>query len=47
MFETFITAMAYVLTRMFLVGAAGCIIALPIVAYKMFAVLFEHDDPNE
>jgi len=33
-----------VLEAMFLVGVVGCAVAIPIVAYRMFSVLFERND---
>jgi hypothetical protein len=34
---------AYILGTVFVIGVAGCIIAIPVIAYKMFSVLFEND----
>jgi hypothetical protein len=34
---------AYILGTVFVIGGAGCIIAIPVIAYKMFSVLFEDD----
>jgi len=30
-----------VLTGMFVIGAVGCVVVIPVVAYRLFAVLFE------
>jgi len=32
---------------MFLIGMLGCLIVIPITAYRLFAVLFEKDLPEE
>ena len=32
-----------VLTAMFVIGAAGCVIVIPVVAFRLFSVLFEPD----
>jgi uncharacterized membrane protein len=42
-----VTAIVHILSGMFLVGTIGCAFAIPIVAYKMFAVLFERDEQGE
>lgn len=34
---------AYFLGAMFVIGGAGCVLAIPVIAYKMFSVLFEDD----
>ena len=33
-----------VLTVLFLIGVAGCLVTIPIVAWKFFSVLLEKDD---
>jgi hypothetical protein len=35
-----------VLTWMFGIGMAGCVIVIPWCAFKMFSVLFEKDQPD-
>jgi hypothetical protein len=40
-------ALAHLLTVMFVIGAAGCVIVIPLAAVKMFSVLFEKDRPEE
>lgn len=40
MTDSLVTAVVHFLSGMFLVGTLGCAFAIPIVAYKMFAVLF-------
>lgn len=35
---------AHTLQTLFLIGAAGCMISIPIIAVKFAAVLFEKDD---
>jgi hypothetical protein len=34
---------AYILGAVFVMGGAGCVIAIPVMAFKMFSVLFEDD----
>jgi len=42
------TVIARLLEALFLIGVAGCLITIPLVAWKMFSVLFERDtDPAE
>ena len=36
-----------ILGMMFLIGMLGCIIVIPITAYRLFKVLFEEDSPDE
>jgi len=43
MFESMIAVFAHLLSWMFLIGAIGCILVIPIVAYRLFAVVFEPD----
>jgi hypothetical protein len=38
-----VTILAYVFGALFVIGGAGCIFAIPLIAYKMFSVLFEKD----
>jgi hypothetical protein len=40
---------AYILGAFFVVGGVGCVFAIPIIAVKMFSVLFEDDveDPAQ
>lgn len=40
-------ALFRVLEVMFVIGMVGCVIAIPISAVRMFAVLFEKDQPAE
>jgi hypothetical protein len=32
---------------MFVVGLAGCVVVIPVAAYRMFSVLFEKNDEDE
>ena len=32
-----------VLAAMFLIGATGCVLVIPVVAFRLFSVLFEPD----
>jgi preprotein translocase subunit Sss1 len=43
MFDPFTRLVVYVFEGLFVVGGVGCVIAIPIIAYKMFSVLFESD----
>jgi len=45
--DLFFKVLAPVLTTMFVVGAAGCVIVIPVVAYRLFSVLAEPDAPDE
>ncbi len=45
--ETVFGALAPILAAMFVIGAAGCVIVIPVVAYRLFSVLLERDDPGE
>jgi hypothetical protein len=40
-------AFAYTLSSMFVIGLAGCLIAIPVAAYRLFAVLFEPDKEED
>ena len=39
--------LAPILVTMFVIGAAGCVIVIPVVAYRLFSVLVEPDAPDE
>jgi hypothetical protein len=43
MLDPIVTAGARFLTWLFVIGTAGCLVVIPIAAYKMFSVLFEED----
>jgi hypothetical protein len=45
--ETFFKILAPLLVTMFVIGAAGCVIVIPVVAYKLFSVLVEPNTPDE
>jgi len=36
-----------ILAGMFLIGMLGCLIVIPITAYRLFRVLFEEDGEDE
>jgi hypothetical protein len=38
---------AYTLGSMFVIGVTGCLIAIPIAAYRLFSVLFEPDREDD
>jgi len=42
-FESMIAVFAHLLSWMFLIGGIGCVLVIPIVAYRLFAVIFEPD----
>ena len=42
-----VAVFARVLTAMFVVGMAGCVIVIPYVAFGLFSVLFEPDTDEE
>jgi hypothetical protein len=42
-----IASVGHLLSWMFLVGMAGCMLAIPITAFRLFSVLFEKDQPGE
>jgi hypothetical protein len=39
--------LVYGLSGMFLVGVIGCLFVIPITAFRLFAILFEHDPAAE
>jgi uncharacterized membrane protein len=43
----FFTALFRVLAGMFLIGMLGCLLVIPITAYRLFSVLFEKDQPDD
>ncbi len=43
MLESLVALFAHLLSWMFLIGGIGCIFVIPIVAYRLFAVIFEPD----
>jgi len=38
--------LVYGLSAMFLIGMLGCLVVIPITAFRLFAILFQHD-PEE
>jgi hypothetical protein len=38
---------AHLLSWMFVIGIAGCLLVIPVAAYQLFSVLFEKDRPEE
>lgn len=48
MFNSLVAMVAHVLSWMFVIGMAGCVLlVIPIAAYQLFSVLFEKDRPEE
>jgi len=47
MFDFLVTILAHVLSWMFVIGMAGCLLVIPIRAYRLFKALFEKDYPDE
>jgi hypothetical protein len=45
--ETVFSFISPLLTWLFAIGMAGCLIVIPLVAYKLFRVLFEDDSEEE
>jgi hypothetical protein len=45
--ESFFKLLSPLLITMFVIGGAGCVIVIPIVAYRLFSVLVEPDLPEE
>lgn len=41
--EVVLSVLARVLEVMFVIGVAGCVLTIPLVAWKMFSVLIERD----
>ena len=39
--------LVYGLSAIFLVGLIGCLFVIPITAFRLFAILFEHDPEAE
>ena len=42
-----VQVVAHLLTWMFAIGAVGCMVVIPMVAYRLLRVLFEEDRPGE
>ena len=47
MLETIPPALVHALTWGFAIGMAGCVVVIPVVAYRLFSVLFEKDQAGE
>jgi hypothetical protein len=45
--EAVLTAFLRFISLLWVIGMAGCVIVIPIAAYKLFAVLFERDHPDQ
>jgi len=45
--EKVFSLLSPLLTLLFIMGMAGCIIVIPLVAFKLFRVLFEDDSEDE
>jgi hypothetical protein len=45
--EKVFSLLAPLLTLLFIIGMAGCLIVIPLVAFKLFRVLFEADSEDE
>ena len=43
MLESLVALFAHLLSWMFLIGGIGCIFVIPVVAYRLFSVIFEPD----
>ena len=42
----FLHILVKILTVLFAIGVAGCMVTIPIVAWKFFSVLLEKDEPE-
>jgi hypothetical protein len=47
MLNFLLAILAHVLTWGFAIGLAGCLLVIPITAYRLLSVLFEKDHPDE
>lgn len=47
MLEAILKVFFHILSWMFLAGAIGCLVVIPIVTYRLFSVLFEADKVGE
>ena len=45
--ERVFSLLSPVLTTLFVIGIAGCVFVIPVVAYKLFSALFEDDTEEE
>jgi hypothetical protein len=45
--EVVLTVFSHLMSFLWVIGMVGCAISIPITAYRLFAVLFERDDPDE
>lgn len=45
--DAVLTVWAHIMTYLFVVGAVGCAIVIPMVAFKLFRVLFEPNGTDE
>ena len=45
--ERVFSLLSPVLTTLFVIGIAGCVFVIPVVAYKLFSALFEDDSEEE
>jgi hypothetical protein len=47
MFNLLVRIVAHLLSWGFVIGMAGCVLVIPITAYKLISVLFQKDAPHE
>jgi hypothetical protein len=47
MFNLLVRFVAHLLTWGFVIGMAGCLLVIPVTAYKLVSVLFQKDAPHE
>jgi len=45
--EKLFSLLSPLLTLLFVIGMAGCLLVIPLVAYKLFRVLFEDNSEDE
>ena len=47
MLNFLLMSLFHILAGMFVIGMVGCLLVIPITAYRLFKVLFEKDSPEE
>jgi uncharacterized membrane protein len=45
--DFFLTGLFHVLGGMFIVGMLGCLLVIPITAFRLFTVLFQKDQSGD
>ncbi len=47
MLDSLATMLAHLLSLLFVIGMAGCLLVIPVTAYRLFSVLFQKDQLDE